>query len=338
MQHITDGWGILRLALLLTILVSLSSGASAEELITYGEPSPLPLDGAVHLPTITGGLEELEENATYINSDKSLGRIFKKQWWKDTWLVYLSITIDESGRVKAVDVAIPSGSPDFDAHMQNQALHSQLRYSPGTVAGIPAGMRVLLPVSQSDHDRSKLETLRFEARGRVEEWSKERDAENEKLRQRVIAERNGEILARRARYAAEAPYRLLPAKALTNSEMAIRQLQAIKFFAYCGSSVFVKYPFGIAEQKGTRIHVTEEEKLSEIDVMNGYQWKGIVTVTATYGRFAKDGIPLASADWTNGYEMNYWVTKRRGEWSVYVSDVDEGNVPIFMTCKEIRVD
>jgi hypothetical protein len=325
-------WGILAYAFIDT---GAAGARDSVELLHVGEPDQMSAEQIVTLPE-----SRHDNSALELKYDNSSWFWLKKSSWK----AYLAITILENGRVGNIEVAVPSGSMEFDSAIVVQAesaiSYADWRFTPGIVRGKPKAMQILMPVSVSSGKEGALNEKNRLLAPLVSEWERSRQAQIDEWRMKALDEQSRELAERRAIYPREAPYRLLPSQQISDSEMAARLFQAFNLHTHCGRSVVQKGELsGWHEYRDVKV-LASADKLSDIDRLNGYEWKGTIEMSYPLYRY-RGKSSVAWSDWGKGSSRLGRLEKKKGNWSISYTNISLGissDTPVYIRCADMPTD
>lgn len=295
-----------------------------EEFLTFGEPQALSDEQLVMQPSVQSSGKALQYDDTS----------WKGVLFRSPLLTYLSLLINEDGSIGSIEVVASSGNSEYDDAIANQLRDSQRRFKPGTVRGKPLAMRYLYAASYVPEGKQDAYLKKKEAvAGIVETWTRQHEAELAQLRSQALEEQQAERSARRARYAQEAPYRILPSTPASDSEMAIRILKLRHLLTYCGNDTYHRYGNQLFQYAGGQGFVVNQSDLTPLDRINGYEWKGRVRLEYGLWRF-KQWNSRQWSDWGypsgNSPKIEIQLEKKKGVWTW--SRRPEGQ---WVSCEEI---
>jgi TonB family protein len=238
--------------------------------------------------------------------------------------VYLQVHVSADSVVTETQVAVSSGVPALD---EAAVQHARLawRFTAAQIAGAAQDAQVLRPVNFSIEDGCKKQhVLTPEEQARVAELTAANEA--------AWAARVSEFEQReQARYAREEPYRVQPLAGLKDEAMALLAYQRFAHFVHCGTERYDNQDGIINQYHGVRLRVTHVYKLSDIDRLNQFQWKGLVAFQYEREReYRPEASGRGWGDWQAAEQSDNasrLVYKKAGQWFVQTVSTDAVGTP-----------
>lgn len=234
----------------------------------------------------------------------------------------VAIHVSAKGEFVEARLHKSSGIEKFDDAALGYAAKGQV-YSPAIVIGKPMNAWLL---QRFKFENADVDCGPRPALAEVEPQSSDYNAaikallENAKARNVALQAEQQKALDEREqqRYAIEEPYRTRIPTGAPLERQALYAAELSHNLVHCGSSRYDRDENFITEYRDVHFYYKDADALGEIDLANGYEWRGRVGFYCKMQRFY--GLPGAGesgwSDWERCGTSTTRVWKRRGKWRV----------------------
>ena len=236
-------------------------------------------------------------------------------------LTELKLRITENGELSEVSVAQSSGRPKLDQDLIAYIEAEPGTHTPGIIRGRYRAMDYNVVAKCADRRLILDRDLATENR------------EHLHIVDLGLEEQRRDLEQRKRTYAKEAPYRIFKTERISNEEMAVRVFQGIRRMTYCGDSAF-KQRDDIVQYKGFWVRLSAVHPVSEVERLNGVEWKGTVKYGSKFARMVRYDAWGKMDEWVEGETMSELLWKKNGQWLDQI-DAHAPEFEIALTCDEL---